>query len=972
MDVTEDIRKTRNLGLEAYFTKDRNPYDDKFADFQPRVVEIKNDQGEILESLQGAVFPRDWGQNSANTVASKYFKREGVPETKREIDIRQLAGRVAKTISEWGVEQGYFEEGFKKTLEHEIVAGTIGQYAVYNSPVWFNLGSHLYNIEQTNEGFLVDPKTGEASPVQNYSRHPQVSACFIVSPEDTITDMMEVGGVISSRIFKGGSGIGGSWRYVRSAGEPVSGGGVASGAVRFMDVQDSVARVIKSGGKTRRAATFQGLPIWHPDVIDLIIHKYKEEEKARLLIKAGSSPRWESHTIQDLRAQNVNISLSVDDKFWQAYENDGNYDLINVKDGSVRKTIRARDLAEIIGVSAHSCGDPGIQNFSTINRWNTCKNSGEIDASNPCSEYLFLNNSACNLASLNLLKFLKDGSFDIESFEKAIDLYITTQDILVSKASYPSKEIAENSFKFRPLGLGYANLGALIMQKGLAYDSEEARNLAGAITSLMTARAYLQSTRMAEKLGSFTEYEKNKDSMNEVIGMHQKAAKHLPKTNGLESIVNTALQRWEEVVTRGRTYGFRNAQVTLLAPTGTTGFMLGCDTTGCEPTFSLKAYKELAGGGSMIITNESVGASLKTLGYSPEQIEAIKSYIQKNETIEGSLLKNEHLPIFDCAVIAGKGKRFIEPMGHIKMLAALQPHLSGAISKSVNCPPETTSEEIFDLYYEAWRTGVKAVAIYRDGSKASQPLKTKGIADQKVLLRGQRLSLPAERQGLTVKVKISGMPLFLRTGEYEDGSLGEVFIDCMEQGSEMNRLLNENARQLSEKLQYGAPLDEALEFLRKAGDSRFSGPTDHKYIKQVQSLEGFIDLWLRANYLGDISFVQKDPEMRPLPWELRIYQKVPQLHLLPTVAGVKLYPDVPSLEETIMRISKTNFWQDESLDTRNTIEKIKKTRVWGRDLSAGGIKGKLTGRVCEKCGNPMIQTGVCWSCPSCKTGGTCG
>ncbi len=966
--------------IEKYFSMPcGNPYTDekKIIDYVPREVIITDDSGNVVEKISSAIFPSFWSQHAANTVATKYFRRDGVPETGREIDIRQLAGRVSKKIGQWALEQGYVDEKSAKILEDEITAATLFQYGAFNSPVWFNLGLDYYGTKQEDIGYYIE--NDKVVQAKNYAEHPQISACFIVSPEDSIENMIDVGAKIASRIFKGGSGIGNDWSKIRSTGEPVSGGGQASGAVRFMDVEDSVGRVIKSGGKTRRAATMQSIAVWHPDMLEILKHKYKEEEKARRLIEAGSPGNWESHTIQDLRAQNVNISIRVDDEFWRAYENNGVYAFRRVLDGRKVREEPARKIAEWMAFAAYNCGDPGIQNHSTINKWNTCKNSGEIWASNPCSEYMFLDDSACNLASLNLMRFRGlDGTFDSESFCKAVDLYILCQDIFVSKASYPTEEVALNSHIFRPLGLGYANLGAYIMSLGLAYDSEEARDFAAAVTSLMTAEAYLQSTKLAEKLGAFKEFEKNKEPMLEVMEMHRAAAKKIPLRNGLEHIVKSATAKWDEVLERGKKHGFRNAQVTLLAPTGTIGYMMGCDTTGCEPSYGLKVYKELAGGGFMRIVNQTVPLALEKLGYSKEDITKIVDYIDKNETAEGcETLKEEHLPVFDCAVVAGKGTRAITPMGHIKMLGAIQPHLSGAISKTINCPASTSVEEIENMFYQGWRLGVKALAIYRDGSKASQPLKTKKTSSIENLVRGQREHVPRFRYAIREKVKIADIPIFISTGEYADGRLGELFIDSFERGSEVNRLLNELAIQFSEKIQYGVPLEEALELFNKAGSSQISGVTNHEFIKTARGIEGFVYDWLRAHYLGDISFVSKNPEMRPLPWELRVYQRVPKLHLIPKVAGEVFYPGSPSLEDTIARISNINYWcdEEEGLDTRKTIEKIKRNRVWGREAESvdSGQTDKITGQTCPRCGILMIQDGNCLKCPKCKqsTGG-CG
>jgi len=980
------------MDISLYFSDSvGDPYKDPqgVLNYELRDVLLKDDSGKVTQEIKGVTFPKDWSQHASNTVATKYFRREGIPGTGREKDIRQLIGRVGRKISRWGVEQEYFGEGAAGNLEKEIAVASAKQIGAYNSPVWFSVGLDSYGLEKESEAYTIDSE-GNPILVTNVYANPQASACFILSPEDSIEDMIKVGAVDSAKIFRNGSGIGGDWSHIRSAGEPVTGGGQASGASRFMDVQDATGRVIKSGGITRRAATMQSIAIWHGDAIEVLKHKYKEDVKGRVLIGAGSPHNWESHTFQDLRGQNVNISIRTDDAFWNAYANGDEYSSRRVTDNSVISTRPAKDLATIMAFAAHSCGDPGIQYHGTINRWNTCKNSGEIWASNPCSEYMFLNDSACNLASINLMKFrMDDGGFDVEGFQKAVDLYITTQDIIVSKASYPTKEVARNSHEFRPLGLGYANLGAFIMANGWAYDSDDARNFASAVTALMTSRAYLQSTKLAEAKGAFVRFEENKEPMLEVIGMHKKAALKISKSNGLENIVNAANSNWETATERGGKFGFRNSQVTLLAPTGTIGFMMDCDTTGGEPEFQLIKYKELAGGGSMTIINDSVSLALKNLGYDPDEIKSIVEYINQDMgedpkkpslrgTVEGcKLLKDEHLSVFDCAVTSPYGQRSIHPMGHIRMLEAIQPHLSGAISKTVNCPEETTVEEFEYMMHEGHKRGIKALALYRNNSKAAQPLTTGRAGSNDVRLgRGERRHIPSLRQGITQKIKVGEIPLFLRTGEYGDGTLGELFIDSLERGSEVNRLLNVVAVEFSEKLQYGVPLKEAIEIFDKAGKSQISGMTDHKFIKMAHGPEGFIFDWVRAHYLGDISFITPDmlvdTELRPLPEELRVYEGVPKLHLMPMVSGEKMYPGVPSLEETIERISGTNYWKDNGLDTRQTIDKIKRTRSWGREFSDTSVIGRISGKIC-KCGTMMIGDGKCDKCPKCRTStGGCG
>jgi ribonucleoside-diphosphate reductase alpha chain len=972
-------REPINLVGPAYFSSKNSTYAPGFDQYEKRSVLIKDDSGNVVEELGGIMCPVPWSQIAIGTAATKYFRKEGVPLTGgREVDVRQLTGRVAQALGQWGKDQGYFNSRRASTFTREDEAITRGQMGAFNSPVWFNVGLDQYGIEQEGNTFYVDLKTGEPIPVENFYENPQGSACFIAHPSDSIEDMMRVFATFSSELFRNGSGIGSSMYQIRSEGEPISGGGIASGAKRFADVQDAVARVIKSGGKTRRAAVLQNLPIWHADALGFVRDKYQEELKAKVLIEAGSPNNWESHTIQNLRSQNANISILVDKEFWDAYEADGVYNIRAVRTGEPIRQVKARDYLEQLAFATHGCGDPGIQNFDIMNEYNTCKNSGDIWGSNPCSEFMFLNNTACNLASINLMKFRNpDGSFDFGGFNKVVDHLITAQDIFVSKFSYPSKEIALNSHRFRPLGLGFANLGAYIMANGEAYDSEGARMFGGAVASAMSAEAYLQSTKLAEVLGPFEEFEKNREPMLEVIEKHRKSSHKLAAVNGLEHMVRASQETWEEALRRGEKHGFRNGQVTLLAPTGTTGLMMDCDTTGGEPVYQLKVYKELAGGGAITIVNQTVPLALKSLGYLPGEIDEIVKHIDKTGTAEGAPnLREKDLAVFDCAVTANEGTRAIAPMGHLRMMGAMQPFLSGAISKTVNCPNNTSVEEIQEMMYQSHELGLKAVAIYRDGSKAAQPLSTGVKKGLDILVRGEREPLPDLRYGITQKLKVGGISMFLRSGEYEDGRLGELFLDSLERGSGMNKALHENVVQFSEKLQYGMPLEEALEVFRKAGESQLSGFTDHPFIKQSRGWEGFLSEWVSAHYLGDISGVstilsESKTELRPFPWELRVYQQKPKLHLMPSVAGVNFYEGVPTLEETIQEVSGTNFWLDEKsgLDTRKTIERIKKERKWNKDTARGmeSQKGKITGRTCDGCGGMLISDGKCWKCPSCKT-----
>lgn len=977
-----EYKKESGLKFERYFSKAGDPY--KTIEWEKRDATIRNDEGDIVEELKGVEVPKSWSKNALDTTASKYLKKE-VPKIGRETSVAQLIKRVSDTITDWGLEQGYFNENNAKNFRDELSYLCLNQYGLFNSPVEFNLGLwHKYGISHSTETYHINPKTGIAEIGKNLYENPLISACFISSPEDSIESMIDIGSVISSRIFKNGAGIGGDWSAIRSAGESVSGGGIASGAKRFMDIQDSAARVIKSGGKNRRAATMQTISVHHPDTLEIIKSKYIMDKNGRILVEAGAPSKWEDPTWQDLRGQNVNISLRLTDEFIKAVENNGTHYFREVLNGKVRRELPAKDMLEMIAFAAHQCGDPGVQYHNEINRWNTCPNSGTINSSNPCSEFMFLDNTACNLASLRLTKFKKeDGTFDLESFKKAVDIFVTAQDIFISKASYPTKKIAENCHIFRPIGLGYTDLGALILENGLAYDSDEARNFAAAITANMTSEAYLQSTKLAKLLGPFQEFEKNKEPMLKIMEKHKEVVSKI-KINkeilNLEGLVRSAVETWGETIENMQKYGARNAQATLLAPAGTIAYPMDCKTTGCEPFYAHIIQKELAGGGLMTIINDIIPTALKTLRYNENDIKEITDYVNKNGTLEGcKTLKEKHLSVFDCANTPEKGTRTISSMGHVKMLAAIQGNLSGGISKTINLPRNATVEDIEEIIKEGSKLGVKSLAIYRDGAKGAQPLKTIDTKKIYSLKRGEREKLPSARLGLTQKVKIGQNSIFLRTGEYKDGRLGELFIDCLERGSEINRLLNEIAIEFSEKLQYGVPLEEALEIFGKSGQSQLAGITDHPFIKISRGIEGFTYDWASAHYLGNISSVPKDPEMRPLPQELRVYQLVPKLHLLPTVAGEKFYTGVPSLEETVKKISETNYWCDteEGLDTRKTIEKIIKTRKWKIDSTDlvtiyADDDGKIRGQVCSK-GHAMINDGNCWKCPVCKTStGGCG
>src|SRR5690242_12427132 len=690
-----ETRSKAGLDFKRYFTDGRvSPFD--AVEWERRVAQIGNEKGQVIFRQENVEVPKAWSQTATNIVASKYF--HGKPNTAdRETSVRQLISRVADTIANWGERGGYFANAASRDAFHdELTHLLVEQKMAFNSPVWFNVG--------------VQPK-------------PQCSACFINSVEDdmkSIMDLVKTEGML----FKWGSGTGTNFSALRGSHETLSGGGIASGPVSFMKGFDAFAGVIKSGGKTRRAAKMVILNADHPDIVEFVDSKMREERKAHVLIEQGYDSSIDGEAYSSVFFQNANHSVRVTDEFMQAVEADRDWWTRNVTDGSPAEKLRARDLLKKISDSAWHCGDPGMQYDSTVNRWHTCKATARINASNPCSEYMFLDDTACNLASLNLLKFLgPNGTFDVEAFHHAVDITITAQEILVDNASYPTPKIAENSHNFRPLGLGYANLGALLMSLALPYDSEGGRDMAGAVTALMCGEAYAQSARIAERLGPFSGFAVNREPMLDVIRMHRDSLRPIKPENVQPALLAGARQAWDDALALGERHGYKNSQVTVLAPTGTIGFMMDCDTTGIEPDLALVKYKKLVGGGVIKIVNNTVPQALMRLGYSPEQTSQIVSHIDSTGTIEGAPhVKPEHLPVFDCSFRPANGTRSIHYMGHVRMMAAVQPFISGAISKTINMPEEATVEEIMQAYTESWKLGLKAVAIYRDNSKRVQPL----------------------------------------------------------------------------------------------------------------------------------------------------------------------------------------------------------------------------------------------------------
>ena len=859
------------LTFKRFFTKaGEHPFDE--VDWELRTASIQNEKGQVIFEQAYVEVPKEWSMTATNIVASKYFHGK-LGTVERESSVRQLISRVTDTIAQWGVEGGYFRsqeeaECFQDELTHLLVR----QKAAFNSPVWFNCGLWQKDGRHSDGGgWYWDPATGSVKQETEADRHPQCSACFINSVQDNLPSILELAKT-EGMLFKYGSGTGTNLSPLRSSLEGLSGGGMASGPLSFMKGFDAFAGVIKSGGKTRRAAKMAILNIDHPDVVDFIECKAKEERKAWALIDAGYDSSLDGEAYASIFFQNANNSVRVTDEFMKAVAEDQEWATRNVRTGEPAKTHRARDLMRKIAEAAWQCGDPGVQFDTTINKWHTCKATGRINASNPCSEYMFLDDSACNLASLNLMKFLlPDGRFDTDAFCQAVDVMITAQEILVDNASYPAEKIAQNSHDFRPLGLGYANLGALLMARGLPYDSEGARSYAAAITALMQGEAYLMSSRIAEVVGPFAGFSENREAFLEVIGMHRKALEDVTGCDVPPSLWYANQEVWKECVASGAQHCYRNAQVTVLAPTGTIGFMMECDTTGIEPDLALVKYKKLVGGGLIKLVTNVVHAALIRLGYSEEQTSEIGNYIKEKETIEGAPnLKGEHLPVFDCSLTPVNGQRSIHYMGHVRMMAAVQPFLSGAISKTVNLPTAATIEDIATVYMEAWQMGLKAVAVYRDGCKRTQPLSAGGAKKEPEMresgvsldapslestapertggAKAFRRRLPDERSAVVHHFSVGGQEGYLTVGLYEDGVPGEIFIRMAKEGSTVSGLMDCFATAVSLALQFGAPLSVLV---AKFSHTRFepSGWSGVKEIGYAKSLMDYIFRWLAIKLL---------------------------------------------------------------------------------------------------------------------------
>ena len=914
----------KGLSVERRFsTAGVHPFDQ--IEWEIRDAVIGNPESPAFEQ-RGVEFPKSWSQNATNIVAQKYFRGQlGSPE--RESSVKQMIGRVAGTISNWGREGGYFASAEDAdAFEMELTSILLNQQAAFNSPVWFNVG-----FEET----------------------PQCSACFILSVEDTMESIFGWN-TKEGNIFRGGSGSGINLSNIRGSMEPLQKGGTASGPVSFMRGADAWAGTIKSGGKTRRAAKMVVLDVDHPDIEHFIWCKADEEKKAGALRDAGFDMSIDGDGFTSIQYQNANNSVRVTDDFMEAVEAGEDWHLTARTTGESVKTLDARELMNQIADAAWRCADPGVQYDTIINRWHTCPESGRINASNPCSEYMHVDDSACNLASLNLMKFRReDGSFDVADFEHAVDVVFLAQEIVVGFSSYPTAEITENANRFRQLGLGYANLGALLMSDGLPYDSDTGRNVAAAITALMTGRAYRQSALIAAgATGPYEEYGKNREAHNGVMRMHRDASYDVDPTGIKGDLLEAAQRAWDEAVEFGDEHGYRNAQATVLAPTGTISFLMDCDTTGIEPDFSLVKFKELVGGGQMTIANRSVPLALQTLGYSEAEIDQIAAHITAKNTIVGAPgLKDEHLPVFDVAV----GERAISHTGHIDMMAATQPFISGAISKTVNLPQSATIEDIADAYTRGWKGGLKALAIYRDGSKTAQALRTdaqeeKGAEAEVAMAEPVRKRMPQERESITHKFNIAGHEGYITAGKYVDGTVGEIFLtDIGKEGSTMRGLLNAFATSISLGLQYGVPLED---FVRKFSYMRFDpeGMTQNPEIPFAKSMPDYIMRWLASRFIDDTEVLE---ELGIMTQEVRNKKEAETSQL-----GLGIATDTAGPANG----NGGNGGAKPAASAMTETPPVRPAKMQGLEL----------GPACEQCGGMMQRTGSCYTCSSCGNNTGCG
>jgi ribonucleoside-diphosphate reductase alpha chain len=896
------VEKGATAGVKRYFTI---PGRDPFAEieWETRDAFIPGKDKPAFEQ-KDVEFPKFWSQTATNIVAQKYFRgRMSSPE--RERSVKEMIDRVVDTIGAWGRKGGYFaDEEETETFEAELKAILVNQLASFNSPVWFNVG---------------------------FEEKPQCSACFILSIDDSmesILDWIRREGII----FRGGSGSGVNLSKLRSSKEQLSKGGYASGPVSFMRGADASAGTIKSGGKTRRAAKMVVLDIDHPDVEEFVWCKAKEEQKARVLEQAGYDMSLDSPDWASIQYQNANNSVRVTDAFMETVEAGGEWNLTARTDGTVVDTVDARGLLRQIADAAWQCADPGVQYDTTINAWHTCPNTARINASNPCSEYMHIDDSACNLASLNLMKFRReDGEFDVEAFEHAVDTIFLAQEILVGYSSYPTPEIERNAKAYRQLGLGYANLGALLMARGLPYDSDEGRAYAAAITALMTGRAYRKSAEVAARMGPFADYQKNAAAMIGVIAKHRAAVGNIEDAESVpHDLLSACRTAWDEALDLGEVHGFRNAQASVLAPTGTISFMMDCDTTGVEPDFSLVKSKKLVGGGEITIVNKTVPLGLEKLGYAPEEIEEVVAYVdERNSTIGAPFVKAQHYPVFDCAI----GERAIHYMGHVKMMGAVQPFISGAISKTVNLPEQVTVDDVAQVFADGWKLGVKAIAIYRDNCKVAQPLSGKDKEDVTAtppVPLTHRRRLPEDRTEVGRKFQVGEYEGYIHVGLYDDGTPGDIFVDVAKVGTTLQGLMNCFMIAVSVGLQYGVPLEV---WVSKFAHMRFepSGTTNDPDIRVAKSLPDYIFRWMGKKFLS----ADQQEEVGILSPEV----KARLAERYANGDDVAVAPADPADAAPPGQTALFNAWED-------AVE-------------------------CAKCGGRMVRTGSCYTCRDCGSNTGC-
>ncbi|PIQ67684.1 ribonucleoside-diphosphate reductase, adenosylcobalamin-dependent [Candidatus Uhrbacteria bacterium CG_4_9_14_3_um_filter_41_35] len=951
----------KGIVFNRYFTKENvHPYDE--IEWESRTASIKDSKGGVVFEQTGIETPKDWSQTATNIVAQKYFRgKVGTPE--RENSMKQLISRVATTMANWGRMDGYFQSAKDAQIfEDELTHILINQMAAFNSPVWFNVG---------------------------VNSNPQCSACFINSVEDDMRSILHLA-TTESMLFKGGSGAGCNLSKLRSTQEFLGGSnGKSSGPVSFMKGFDAFAGVVKSGGKTRRAAKMVILNVEHPDVVEFIECKVKEEKKAWALIDAGYDASMNGDAYSSIFFQNANNSVRVNDEFMQAVLEDSEWVTKEVTTGNDSLKYRAKDVFRKMAEAAWLCGDPGIQYDTIINKWHTAKNTDRIHASNPCSEYMFINDSACNLASLNLMKFRKrvDGKmeFDPEAFKKATAVIITAQEIAVSNSSYPTPAIEENSYDYRPLGIGFANLGALLMSRGLPYDSEAGRNMAGAIMSLLSGEAYYQSAKIAEKIGAFAGYKKNEVPTLEVMHMHRKASYDMKPEGVPSDLLFEARKCWDNVVDHGSKHGLRNAQISVLAPTGTIAFLMDCDTTGVEPDIALVKYKWLVGGGMIKIVNNTVTEALDRLGYSALEINEIMIYIDANDTIEGAPhIKEADLPVFDCAFKAKNGERTIHYLGHLRMMAAVQPFVSGAISKTVNMPSDATVLDVEEVYMEGWKMGLKAIAIYRDGSKRQQALTTSNKDDDsknkveegktektpeatpavqtvKVTTAdysARRRRMPDERRSLTHRFSIGPHKGYITVGLYDDGTPGELFVTMAKEGSVISGLMDAFATSVSMALQYGVPLPVLV---NKFAHMRFepSGFTNNPNIRMAKSIVDYIFRWMA------LKFLSRDEQVK-VGVNFELAENQMSVGTSPSKAEEQELED----EEIVPEVAKqTDLFKSAVNKTVESAVKVVEEKEGSAHTMT--FDNSSDAPACDTCGSIMVRNASCYKCLNCGSTSGC-